>query len=312
MALEDIARAHYTQQSTLTTRAAQAVAELWALLDPGALAKSWTDAELARRLFTVLATFQVAAANAAPAYVAAALDEQGAEPDPQGVLDPRTLAGVASDGRPLESLVAQPLIQVLTAIQDGAQVVDALRFGGSTLSMIAETQVADAGRTAEKVSMVSQRQVTGWVRMLVPPSCGRCAVLAGRFYRWSAGFRRHPRCDCRHIPAVEDQADDLRTDPQAYFRSLPQADQDRYFGAGGAEAIRRGADIAQVVNAARGASGMYTTEGATKRGLAGSRLNGQPRLTPEAIIAAHADDRDAAIEALFEAGYIVNPPKTTR
>lgn len=312
MALEDVARAHYTQQATLTVRAAQAAAELWALLDPGALAKSWTDAQLAERLFTVLATFQVASATSAPAYVAAALAEQGTESDPQGVLDPRSLAGVASDGRPLESLVAQPLIQVLTAIQGGAQVGDALRLGGSTLSMIAETQVADAGRAAEQVSMTVQPRVTGWIRMLVPPSCGRCAVLAGRRYRWSAGFRRHPRCDCRHIPAIEDTADDLRTDPQAYFRSLSQASQDRYFGAGGAEAIRRGADIAQVVNAERGASGMYTTEGTTKHGLAGSRLNGEPRLTPEAIIAAHEDDREAAIEALFQAGYIVNPPQTTR
>lgn len=114
-------------------------------------------------------------------------------------------------------------------------------------------------------------------------------------------------CDCRHIPAVEDIADDLRTDPQAYFRSLSPADQERYFGAGGAQAIRLGSDIAQVVNAERGASGMYTTEGTTKRGLAGSRLHGQPRMTPEAIIAAYPDDREGAIAALFEAGYIVNP-----
>jgi hypothetical protein len=119
-------------------------------------------------------------------------------------------------------------------------------------------------------------------------------------------------CDCRHIPAVEDGADDLRTDPQAYFRSLSRTDQARYFGTGGAEAIRLGGDIGQVVNAERGAAGMYTTEGTTKRGLAGSRLQGEPRLTPEAIVAAYGDDREGAIEALFQAGYIVNPPNTTR
>src|SRR5690348_18342012 len=37
--------------------------------------------------------------------------------------------------------------------------------------------------------------------LLNPPSCQRCAILAGRWYRWSQGFLRHPRCDCVNLPA---------------------------------------------------------------------------------------------------------------
>src|SRR5690606_23965723 len=33
-----------------------------------------------------------------------------------------------------------------------------------------------------------------YVRMLTPPSCSRCTVLAGRWYRKNAGFARHPGC----------------------------------------------------------------------------------------------------------------------
>lgn len=306
MALEDVARSHYAVQQSLAERAAAALLELWALLDPTGLGASWQALRLAERMFTTLATFQLAAATPAPRYVSAALLEQSASSAPLAALTPASLAGIASDGRPLESLLAQPLIGTLVAIRDGADVEDALRIGGSSVATIAETQVADAGRAAVEVAMATEPSVTGWVRMLVPPSCDRCAILAGRFYSRSAGFERHPRCDCVHIPAVDDYPDDLRTDPEAYFNSLSREDQNRYFTVAGAEAIRLGADMGQVVNARRGARGLSqpgrltadeqkvlrggrdvgrlqrvdvygrqletTTEGTTVRGLAGKRL----------------------------------------
>ncbi len=58
------------------------------------------------------------------------------------------------------------------------------------------------------------------------------------------------------MPAAEDRADDLRTDPKQAFRSMSAAEQDRVFTRAGAEAIRLGADIGQVVNARRGAAGL--------------------------------------------------------
>jgi hypothetical protein len=129
------------------------------------------------------------------------------------------------------------------------------------------------------------------------------------------------------ISSVEDAAGDLRTDPMAYFRSLPTAadldaqhpnltvrmrreagllSQEDAFTVAGAQAIRDGADIGQVVNARRGAWGLsapgrlteaeqkilkggkakaylqrvdvfgrqiyITTEGTTRRGALGKKL----------------------------------------
>lgn len=65
----------------------------------------------------------------------------------------------------------------------------------------------------------------------------------------------------------------MRTDPKAYFRSLSRAEQDRAFTAAGAEAIRLGADIGQVVNARRGARGL-TTAGARVTGDEARMLRG--------------------------------------
>ncbi len=163
------------------------------------------------------------------------------------------------------------------------------------LEGVVATMVIDAARAAESAAIAANPKAEGWVRMLNPPSCSRCAVLAGRFYLWNDGFLRHPRCDCRHIPASEAIAGDLTIDPDAYFRSLSADEQDRIFTKAGARAIRDGADIGQVVNARRGMyratefgknnngvyvavartdSGLlYTTEGATTRGRGFRALN---------------------------------------
>lgn len=64
-------------------------------------------------------------------------------------------------------------------------------------------------------------------------------------------------CDCRHIPCPEAVADDLTTDPRAYFDSLSGPEQERIFTRSGAKAIRDGADMGRVVNARRGMSSSY-------------------------------------------------------
>ncbi|WP_348239952.1 hypothetical protein, partial [Salmonella enterica] len=73
---------------------------------------------------------------------------------------------------------------------------------------------------------------------------------------WSDGFKRHPMCHCRNIPAAEDTSDDIRTDPMKLFHSLSEAEQNRQFTKAGAQAIRDGADINRVVNSRRGALGL--------------------------------------------------------
>jgi hypothetical protein len=197
-------------------------------------------------------------------------------------------------------------------------VADALELGGNLLAMIADNEVADAGRGADQVAMAADRRVEGYVRVVSAGACGRCAILAGRWYRWNAAFQRHPHCHCQQVPATDrTSAAGHLTDPHQYFDSLSRAEQDRAFTVAGAQAIRDGGDIFQVVNAQRGVSTVTvfgrnlstTTEGVTRRGLAGRRMRAAGvkspvRLTPQAIYEL-ASDRDEAIRLLYRFGYLL-------
>lgn len=303
--VEDVAAAHHRRQQTIARRAADRIAQLWRQVDRSAIVQSW--AALSVRAFTVLASAQGIAAASSGVYVDDALDAQGLDADADGSVAADRFAGVASDGRDLATLLQQPAFTALAAIKAGNTVDWAMASGLVDLDMIVRTQVADAGRVADGVAITARRHVGGYVRMLSLPSCSRCVILAGRFYQWNSGFRRHPRCDCRHVPSSEDHASDLRTDPRQAFASMSPAEQDRIFTKTGAQAIRDGADMSQVVNARRGASGLapagaritdaearllrgggdvgrlearrifgqdlfVTTEGTTVRGQAGKRL----------------------------------------
>ncbi len=201
----------------------------------------------------------------------------------------------------------------------------ALAEAGRWIEQAAATMVIDAARAAEAAATAAHPEVTGYTRMLNPPSCSRCVVLAGQFYRWNEGFERHPLCDCRHIPSSESLAGDLSVDPSAYFDFLSREEQDKTFTKAGAEAIRLGADIGQVVNARRGMERaqvfgrdvVLTREGVTKYGLygrsrgdfekrRGRRYEGSRhvRLMPESLLQV-AEDRDDAIRLLKLHGYIL-------
>jgi hypothetical protein len=244
---------------------------------------------------------QRAAASTADDYLdAQKLPEAGTH------VNPDAFSGVASDGRDLATLFALPGIITLKAIADGHPLQRAMAAGGALAELAAHTQIADAGRIADLTGMVG-RGSPGYVRMVVGATCSRCIVLAGRWYRWNASFDRHPKCDCIGVPSSENVAGDLSTDPKKIFASMSAAEQDKVFTQAGAQAIRDGADINQVVNARRGAAGLspagarltadevkllrggrdvghletrdvfghdlfVTTEGATTRGLAGQRL----------------------------------------
>lgn len=158
----------------------------------------------------------------------------------------------------------------------------------------------------------------GYVRMLNPPSCDKCVPLAGRWYRWNAGFLRHPLCDCRHIPAIEALEGDMTIDPQAYFDSLTEEEQNQTFGKANSQAIREGADIGQIVNAHRKGAlyvaddgRRYTREGLTKRSFAqwSRRDKGlEPMVVRPTVWQIYKDargNRDAAVRALRNFGYIL-------
>jgi hypothetical protein len=247
-----------------------------------------------QNIATTIAAYQALAAQQGATAVPAMLAEQGISAQQVASVISSALAGYTAGGYPLSVM--------FESITSPAQ-----------LAMLAASAVQDAGRNGASIAMAVTPSVDGYVRMLNPPSCSRCAVLAGKFFRWNQGFERHPQCDCRHIPTSESVTGDLTTDPQAYFDSLNPAEQDRIFTKAGAQAIRDGADIGQVVNARRGMEKgqlfgremFHTFEGVTRRGVARRAMgSGRPvRLMPESIYAL-ATDRADALRLLKLYGYL--------
>ena len=242
---------------------------------------------------------QLAAARDAATYTAAAIAEQDLDDDAVATLQPRAFAGAASDGRALDTLLDQPLLTTLRALGAGADASLARTIGAAALVRIVVTQVADAGRAAESAALVVRPAVQGWVRQLQLPSCSRCVVLAGKYFRWNAGFSRHPLCDCRHVPTTSRLARDLTTDPAAAVRS------GRVTGLSAADThaiVIDGADVARVVNATRG---MTTAAVGGRRLKATTELSrrGVVRLRPEEIYRQAGDDRSRAIALLARHGY---------
>jgi hypothetical protein len=216
---------------------------LWSTMTPD-FDTSWQ--RIAPRLTVFTAGAQFAAATAAVGYVPAALEETGQPDNPEATVRPQAFAGVASDGRSLEGLLQGAVAASKRAVGRGLGPTEALLGGRTWLEQALQSAVADAARDATAASLVT-RPGMGWVRMVNPPCCSRCAVLAGKWYRWSDGFLRHPRCDCVHIPARENRADDFVTDPEALVRrrlvtDLSQDQRKRLDG---------GADLVKVLNESR-------------------------------------------------------------
>lgn len=256
-------------------------AEQARLVASGVVAVRRVQGESLGTLERVMLALRLLLFRRAVAAVPAMLAEQGVSADPVATPTFGPLAAVASDGRPMRSLL------------------DLARSQNVNLDRIVATQLQDTGRMGESLATAVRPRVSGYVRMLNLPSCSRCIQLAGRVYRWNSGFQRHPLCDCVHIPTTEDAAGDLRTDPRLAFESMTPEQQDRSFGKAGAEAVRDGADVSQVVNARRG--GVQTAQMFGRELL--TTATGRPRLMPESIYRI-ADDRADAIRLLTRFGYI--------
>ncbi|MFJ4852402.1 MULTISPECIES: hypothetical protein [unclassified Streptomyces] len=318
------AAARARRQELLALQAVTAVDELWRYVSPRRITATWRV--VADRVLAVLVAAQAAAAQGAQEYVAASLEEQGGGSDPEGRVNPSAFAGFAADGRALSSLLDLPRITALTGIASGMPPGVALQAGRSQLLRIASSEVADAGRSASGVAIATNRQATGYVRVIAGGACSRCVILAGQVYGSAIAFRRHPHCHCVHQPTTRGSRAPTVT-PRSYFNSLSAADQDRTFGAAGARAIRDGGDIFAIVNARRGtytatAYGRRvraTSEGTTRRGSfyqaerrravasgqatrADFRLR-TPRLLPEEIYEL-AEDHAEVLSMLRRFGYL--------
>lgn len=183
---------HYRRRVRLAAATASQVQTLWRQIDQRDLAGSWLH--VGPRIVRVISAAQATAAGMSEGYVEAALVAQNFDADPAGTLIPHSLAGIASDGRPLESLARQPLIEALDRMSQGVSLAQSMASGRMSMDRIVRTQVADAGRVGDGVSTVTRPKVDWYVRVLTPPSCSRCAILAGRYYRSDKPFLRHPRC----------------------------------------------------------------------------------------------------------------------
>lgn len=288
-----LARAHYRQQQALARQVAAALEELWRLLDTADLVASWSA--LADRAAQLVAVGQYAAATRAIAYVAESVTAQDGDPEPLGVVDPRALSGTAADGGPLVSLFIGGVYQARRMLGLGAPLSEALLSGQSRLIRAAVNEVVQAGISGASAAIGVTPSVNGYTRVLTPPSCSRCLILAGRHYPHSAGFLRHPRCDCTHAPYVGERPRDAVVNPEAAFRSMSEVEQDATFTKAGAEAIRQGADMGRVVNARQST---YVPKGRrTSRGT-------PTRRTVEDLLARAGGDRDKFAALLDSAGYM--------
>lgn len=290
-----VALAQYRRQQRIVRRTANRAQTLWRRVDAADLEESWR--QIAPLLVSSLAQGQEEAAATAEDYLAAVITAEGGVSRPEGRVTPSAFSVSAADGRPLVSLLYQPVIDWRVRLAAGQSAQDAARGSLRSLLQIVGTEVADAGRSATGAGIAANRTINGYLRVVQPPACARCVILAGKEFGWNSGFQRHPRCDCIHLPAVLIARGRARRgslsadrfspttrpgtgprgflDSRAYFNGLTRAEQNKIFTRAGAQAIRDGASMSSVVNARRG---MYTAsayrrtvaatrEGTTRRGL---------------------------------------------
>lgn len=290
---------HYRQQQARAVATAEQVAALWRTVGDD-FDLGWS--RIGGSVFAAVVAGQTAAASEGLAYVPTVLEEQGISGTAVATIDPNRFAGGTSEGRPVEYLLGAAPIKAKQAMATVPDVASALLTAGDWLRTITLDAVRDANRDATSAQMGVTPTAQGWVRMLNPPSCRRCLVLAGKFFRWNQGFLRHPQCDCRHIPSRESVAGDLTVDPYAYFRSLDRPAQDRLMGARDAQAIRDGADLYRVANVRM--RGLAKPTG--RAGWQARRYGSPSKLTIDDVYSAAGGDRDEAIRLMRQNGFILD------
>lgn len=289
------ARSHHARQAAIAAAAVRVIGGLFRRRRP------WGE------ILSSLATYQLASATKSVETMAAVTGQEA-------VVAPAVFAGVSSAGFP----ISEPLIATIDRfVPAPAEALpeawwdDAREFMDAVEQLI-ESEVQDAGRSAAGAELTTAPDWQNYVRVLVPPSCKRCVVLAGRIYRDLEGFERHPQCDCVHWPVQDwEEAHDagLVSSPMEAFekgqiRDLTEAET---------QAITDGADITRVINSS---TGIYTADifgrrvkatryGTTKRG-AWRKANPTRlvRLRPESIYRIANGDRAEALRLLRLYGYI--------
>ncbi|MEU9777441.1 hypothetical protein [Streptomyces sp. NPDC047968] len=315
-------QAHVEARRRLAEATSRATHQVWREIDRDSIYLSWVG--LLARVLAIVTAGQLATAQTAEVWLERLL---GLDPDrPEADrLNPAALVGVDGAGRPLAAVLMAPMWRALRLVTAGKPLAQSMASGQALLDAVVRTAVADAGRAADQVAMVSRPAVKTYVRVTESGACSRCIVLAGiRAGGTMTAFKRHPRCQCGMEPVTAEH-DAKPVDEYSLYREMTPAQRRKTFGEAGMRAIDAGANIAQVVNARRGMSTatafgrrlLATTEGTTRRGIAGQtfgdlrkvpgqryRVSRTPRLMPEEIFRL-ADDREHALRLLRTHSYLL-------
>jgi len=331
---DEIADAHQQRLIAISTAATNRALSLWRQMDFTALDASWNRIEPA--LTQRVDAAQLTAAKAADTYTAKLSSSYGFAADDSRII-PESFVGVDGSGRSTSTLLRGSVTTTKEAIGAGLGRREAMHAGAVYLTAMLKTALADLGRSADLTSSAG-KGYTRYVRVVEPGACSRCIILAGATQ--FRPFKRHPACRCTCQPLPKGQ--DFGKSPEEIFEEMSDADQDRVFGKAGAQALRDGADMNQVVSARRGAKGIgysyrtptgaqwnrmqkttigfrpdgapvrvyTTTEGATARGQFGRTSAGRVRLMPESIIEIAGDDTALRQAFLRDAGYLQYRPRS--
>lgn len=298
--LAALADGHYTSQTVAARQIADLAQALWNRMPSEGLRQQYeywltVAPDLVKRIIEA----QAAAAIRSGDYVDKAALIQGSDMANAPRINP---GGFVSPAEQAEEWLASPMHHYARTTMLGAPAYQARQAGLSTLVRIASTMVQDASREATGVAVAAHPDLRGYYRKLTPPSCKRCAVLAGGFYAWADAFPRHPNCDCVHVPAAE-RYDDATFDVADAAREGLIKDLNK----GEYEAIvEHGANPAQVINASRKGAVSYTQMYGKRvqTTSSGYGLTSRFRLTPREIYRQAKGDKERARELLIAHRYL--------
>ena len=310
MSTADVVRAasrHKQDTAELTNAALIRAANSWKKVNPGSVVSSWEMLMPSTIGAVMLAQRETITSN--ENYLDFAFNDQNID-GLDGSLRPGAIVGtMPATGATLEAALSGVAYHTLDRIGRGRSTNEALQAGMIELSQLVQYAVADTSRAASSVRIGTTPTQIGYVRVASAGCCARCAVLAGRYYEWNTGFLRHPACKCLHFPSTAVGAAESATDPYAAFEALSPQEQDRIYTKAGAEAIRNGADMNQVVNSRRGmtASGRFTSEGSGRRGFYRQSTAGQAgkrRLSVNEIMRRANGNKERFASMLTDYGYL--------
>lgn len=257
--VSSLALDHQARLISINQTATVRVLNLWKRMDFDALDASW--ATVAPAIVQQSNAAQLAAAKTSDRYTSSLSREYGFAQESSHII-PTSFVGVDGSGRSMESLLHGAVTTTKQAVSAGMSRSLSFEAGAVFLAAMMKTGLADLSRSADMVSATG-KGYTRYVRVVNPGACSRCAQLAG-IGSYKTAFKRHPACRCTTAPILNDVTQapaGFYDTPEDYFESLSEREQDRVFTKGGAEAIRSGASVSDVVSARRGASGITTSRG---------------------------------------------------